>query len=176
MSNRPPPDEPMGPTERPKALLCIDPAYAGKTGLAYFQRGIGDYTLSHYGFLLPHEARSDARYVWLRRIKKAGGTLVIEDAHFQKNVLTLKRMVEAKCWWTVAAMDAGFSPEQIIEVQPQQWQSAVQRGWKFGKKSAKDIGVIQQYVKHRWGVDEPQPDALSAICLGTWAIDMKGAL
>ena len=157
--------------ERPKAMLCIDPAYAGKTGLAYFERGIGSFTLSQYGFLKPAEALSNSRLWWIARLIKAGGVLVIEDAHYQRNALVLKRMVEGKCWWTVAAMDSGVPMSHIIEVQPQQWQSLVQRGWRFGKQSKKDIGVIRQYVTHRWGVDEPSPDALSAICLGTWAID-----
>lgn len=158
--------------DRPKALLCIDPAYSGKTGLAYFVRGNGSFTLAAYGYLTPEEVRSSRQW-WIARLIKEAGYLVIEDAHYQRNVSVTKKIVEAKCYWTVAARDAGLDPSRILEVQPQQWMALVQRGWRFGKGSKKEIETIRQYVKHRWGVNEENADALSAICLGTWAIDTE---
>ena len=147
-------------------VLAIDPAYgrsksASQTGLALFR----DKKLTHYGYLSPAEVYT-VRIKWLRRADQ----LVIEDQFFGGNPAVMKGLVEAKCLWTVAALDRGIP---VAELSPAEWQRAVCRNWTFGKGSKKDPAAIEQFVRGRWSLtDRLTPDELSAIAMGTAWMDM----
>jgi Holliday junction resolvasome RuvABC endonuclease subunit len=150
-------------------ILSVDPAYgrsksASQTGLAYFVDG----ALVQYGHLLPDEVVR-LRSRWLKKTDH----LVIEEQFFGVNPKTMKGLVEAKCLWTVAALDRGVP---FTELSPQTWQRLVTRTWRFGKGSKKDPTAIESYVRLRWQFKSStklSQDELSAIAIGTVFLDMQ---
>ncbi len=146
------------------SLLAIDPSYAGKTGYALFKDG----KLAGYGELPSAKVRQ-----WIERktLLEKASTLAIEDQFLSINPKTYAKLVSAKMMWIVPAKD--LYNMDIREVSPQEWQKHLTRGWKFGKGSKKDERALREYVQHRWrliGWVIP-PDALCAICIGTFALD-----
>ena|SRR3990167_7830074 len=149
--------------------LAIDPAYSGPTGYALFTND----TLIRYGHLEAEAWEWDVR----RKLLGLANRLVIEGQYIHLNGQTGRllngqtalKLVEARCLWTIPARDH-FGIE-AHEMQPQEWQSKVQRGWRRGVK--KDYALIRQYVEGRFSISGVTQDEASAICIGAVFLDLE---
>ena len=149
-------------------ILCIDAAWSGSTG---WVRQVDDGVEMgiDYGTLKADEAKH-----WLKRFDlfNYDGTfpkyLVIEDTYLQyypvkkqpadyskpkqlPAVQSYGLLCRAKQLWISDAIDHfNILPENIIEVSPQTWQKGLQRNWKFGAGSKKNMPEIENYIRLRW--------------------------
>jgi hypothetical protein len=151
-------------------LLAIDPAYGASKGASLTAYALfDDRRLIAWKAIRPNHPR-----VCTSILQTLAPTLLVIEAQGNvggPNREVLRRLVEAMCWWTVPAWLAEIP---VLEIQPQAWQRAVQRGWRFGRGSTKRRDVIEQYVRRRWPMTKRHPlsaDELCAIALGTAAMD-----
>ena len=159
-------------------VLSVDPASgisrgASKTGYAYFDDGQLVTSAE-----LTFEEVTD--FGIRRELLAFADVLVIEGQALWHgpNVKVMRQQGDSKCLWTVLAKDFHLiypdqrkTPIQVIEMAPQVWMKAVNRGWKFGKGSKRNDDAIRQYVKARWGISDAGPDELAAICIGGVFLD-----
>jgi hypothetical protein len=131
-------------------ILVIDPSWSGPTG---YVQAVDDKVWS-YGTLKASQVRDwKVRFdlFCFEKNAKQADCLIIEDTFFSKNVKSYGLLCRAKQLWISDATDHFcIKTETILEVSPQTWQRGLQRNWKFGAGSKKNMPEIEEYIRHRW--------------------------
>jgi len=147
-------------------VLAIDPAYSekgSKTGYSVFD----GMCISEHGTMTKAQVDDPDN---IDRLLRDCDELVVEDQHFVVNAQVLMKLVYSRDLWIIPAKRYK-TIRRIILMQPQTWQSKVERKWSF--KSKKNPDMWREYVKHRWGISPASIDTVASICILSVHLDLS---